>query len=64
MGMLYRKKEIKIPPRPRDKSSEAYKKWMQGIMSLTAPLNDMAEDQWRKAWRKFWKKKNRQHPSL
>ncbi len=57
--MSHRKKEINIPPRPSDKSSEAYKKWMEGLMSLTSPFDNMAEDQWRKAWRKFWKKKGR-----
>jgi len=42
--------------RPRDESLEAFKDWINGIVSLFNPdaESTMTEEKWEARWREFW----------
>ncbi len=46
--------------RPKDRTLEAYKAWMQEIIRNIAPnaKKTMTEEKWTASWKKFWKSDN------
>src|SRR5512146_2860543 len=39
---------------PADRSLEAYKTWIRGIVEQLGGVDDMSDAQWEAAWRQFW----------
>jgi len=47
--------------RPKDKSLEAYKAWMNGIASQLDPEAEIEwmEEQWTEKWKNYWQKQEK-----
>jgi hypothetical protein len=48
-------------PMPTDRSLQAYKDWMNGIMGTLKPASDIkpiTESEWKKDWKKYWSTKS------
>jgi hypothetical protein len=44
--------------RPKDKSLESFKAWIQGVVKAINPnaKDTTTEEQWIESWKKFWSK--------
>ena len=48
----------KFYSRPKDRSLQAYKDWIMGVMKRILPdaEDTMTEEKWVESWKKFWSK--------
>jgi hypothetical protein len=48
----------KFYSRPKDKSLQAYKDWITGVVKRINPnaKDTMTEEKWEESWKRFWSK--------